>query len=62
MLDFQGKPVRRLIVAFIDDISALEAATKRCRDHSIDIFQSGRRVGHVKKGNAALDVADRTSL
>lgn len=61
-LDFQGKPIRTLAFEFFDDVSALEAAAQRCRDNSIDIFQSGRHVARVKKGNAELNSADRTSL
>ena len=61
-LDFQGKPIQSLDLEFIDDVSALESATQRCQDHSIDVLQSGRRVARVKKGNVELDVTDRTSL
>ena len=61
-LDLQGKPIRTLVQKFVDDVSALESATELCRDHSIDIFQSGRHVARLKKGNAELNTADRASL
>jgi hypothetical protein len=62
-LDFLGKPIKTFDLDFIDDASAIESAIKRGHEFSIDVFQSGRRIARVKKGNADLYTpADRSSL
>lgn len=57
-LDFRGKPIKTFDLDFIDDASAIESAIKRHHDFSIDVFQSGRRVGRVTKGVADLYAPD----
>lgn len=61
-VDDGGRMVRSLELKLRDDVSALDTATERSKEYSIDIWQAGRHVAHVKKGNAQLDEHDRASL
>jgi len=45
-----------------DDLSALDAGRARCADNDVEVWQEGRRVGRLKKGNGGLDASDRESL
>ncbi len=47
---------------FPDDLSALRAAEERSDDNEIEVWQMGRMVVRVKKGNEALYAGDPTSL
>ena len=47
---------------FEDDLSALKTAEERASEHEIEVWQQGRMVLRVKKGNEPLYAGDSKSL
>ena len=54
--------VNHMAYAGPDDLSALEKARSLAREHSIEIWESKRRVALVKMGDVALNDNDPCSL
>jgi hypothetical protein len=46
---------------FRDDLDALDAAIVQSGDSDIEVWQAGRLIARVKKGNAPLTEKDRVS-
>jgi hypothetical protein len=45
-----------------DDLDALKEAEKLCETYAVEIWQGARCVARIKKGNAALNASDPSSL
>jgi len=61
-LDDDGHVVSGKEVIASNDMDALDAAHIYCNDFEVELWQRKRLVARVKKGNAALDALDRSSL
>jgi hypothetical protein len=46
---------------FRDDLDALDAAIGQCAQSDVEVWQAGKLIARVKKGNAPLTEKDRVS-